>query len=373
MTQPIIYHEGTFPPTELDWKRLIPLIGPAHASMARYDGILSAIPNAAVLLSPLTTQEAVLSSRIEGTQATMGEVLEYEAEGEQSPFSSARKADIREILNYRKAMETSVERLQELPLCQRIIREAHRVLLEDVRGHGASLGEYRRIPNWVGPPGCPIEEARFIPIEANKLPEAMTRWGKYIHEHATDRLIQLAILHAEFETLHPFLDGNGRLGRMLVPLFLFQSGLIASPMFYISAYFEQHREEYYHRLLAVSGDSDWTGWCLFFMTAVQAQAEENLEKARNILMLYENMKKTIVELTHSQYALHALDWIFERPIFKRSDFVKSASIPRATAIRILHVLQEHHILTILEQARGRKSATLTFSELLNIAEGRSVF
>ncbi|MCP1675688.1 Fic family protein [Natronocella acetinitrilica] len=370
---PVHYHLGDFPPKQLDWSLLIPLLGPASAAVARYDGTLAAIPNAAVLLSPLTTQEAVLSSRIEGTQATMGEVLEYEAEGDKADLSADRRADIQEIQNYRAAVRHAEGMLQELPLSQRVILEAHKVLLSGVRGQGKSPGHYRRIPNWIGPAGCSVEQARFVPISADKLPDAMSTWERYAHGEVPDKLVQLAILHAEFEALHPFLDGNGRLGRMLVPLFMWQSGLIQRPMFYISAFFETNRDEYYDRLLAVSRDSDWTGWCRFFLIAVQAQAEENQQRATRILELYERMKRELPELTRSQYAIHALDWIFERPIFKSSDFVASASIPEATAKRILSLLRRESVLRDLVEARGRRSAVLCFPALLNIAEGTAAF
>jgi Fic family protein len=373
MSGPVQYHTGKFPPTDFHWPDLVPLVGPANAAVARYDGLLSAVPNAAVLLSPLTTQEAVLSSRIEGTQATMGEVLEYEAKGDTGDFSSPKEADIWEVLNYRKAMRAAETMLVELPLSQRIVRDSHRILLSGVRGHGKSPGEYRRIPNWIGPHGCSIEEARFVPISADALPDAMSRWERYIHEEASDRLIQLAVLHAEFEALHPFLDGNGRLGRMLIPLFLYQAGLIQRPMFYISAFLEANRDRYYEKLLAVSRDDDWTGWCAFFLDAVRRQAEENLSKATAVLDLYNGMKIQVAELTHSQYAIHALDWIFERPIFKGSDFVRSSGIPKPTAQRILSVLKDENILKTLEESSGRKAAVLAYSDLLNIAEGYKAF
>jgi len=367
------YHLGAFPPAELDWPRLIPLLGPASAAVARYDGTLAAIPNAAVLLSPLTTQEAVLSSRIEGTQATIGEVLEFEAEGDAPGLSEARRGDIREVLNYRAALRMAEKMLDEVPLSQRVMREAHRVLLTGVRGQGKAPGEYRRIPVWIGPPGCSIEQARFVPISADKLPEAMSAWEHYLHEDAPDRLVQLAIAHAEFEALHPFLDGNGRLGRMLVPLFLWQRGLIRRSMFYLSAYLEAHRDEYYERLLAVSRDGDWTGWCRFFLGAIQAQAEENQRKAAAILALYERMKQEVAALTRSQYAIRALDWIFEYPIFKSSDFIASSGIPEPTAKRIVPALREAGVLRVLVEASGRRAATLCFAALLNIAEGRDLF
>lgn len=370
---PVHYHQGGFPPESLNWAELIPLLGPASAAVARYDGTLRAIPNASVLLSPLTTQEAVLSSRIEGTQATMGEVLEYEAEGDAAGLPEQRVADIQEIQNYRAAVRRAEELLQDLPLSQRVVLDVHAVLMSGVRGQGKAPGAYRRIPNWIGPEGCGIEQARFVPVDAEKLPDAMSAWERYAHTDPPDRLVQLALLHAEFEALHPFLDGNGRLGRMLVPLFLWQMGLIHRPMFYISAFFEAHRDEYYERLLAVSRDGDWTGWCGFFLRAIQAQAEENQQRASAILTLYERMKHEIPERTRSQYAIRALDWIFEQPIFRSSDFVANAGIPEPTAKRMLALLRGEGVLDEFAPARGRRAAVLGFSELLNIAEGRPVF
>lgn len=367
---PVLYHQGRFPPVTLDWPRLIPLLGPAAAAVARYDGMLAAVPNPSVLLSPLTTQEAVLSSRIEGTQATMGEVLEFEAG--QEAVSAERREDIREVLNYRAAMHEAERLLATLPISQRVLREAHKVLLAGVRGQNKSPGEYRRISNWIGPPGCTIEAAHFVPIGADKLPDAMSAWERYAHDEAPDRLVQLAILHAEFEALHPFLDGNGRLGRMLVPLFLWQTGLIRRPMFYLSAYFEARRDAYYDGLLAVSRNDDWTGWCHFFLEAIRSQAEDNLTKAQGILALYEEMKRRVPEMTRSQYAIRALDWIFERPIFKSSDFVESAGIPAPTARRFLGVLQAGAVLRVLVTGSGRRASVLAFPALLNIAEGREV-
>lgn len=374
MNQPIQYHYDKFPPSNLDWSRLIPLIGPANAALARYDGTLSAIPNAAVLLSPLSTQEAVLSSRIEGTQATMGEVMEYEAGGDYEHFSGERKADINEVLNYRRAMHHAVDLLEKLPLCQRVIREAHSVLLEGVRGHGKAPGEYRRLANWIGSPGCKVEDARFVPISVDKLPKAMDVWERYIHEQVPDQLVKLALIHAEFEALHPFLDGNGRLGRMCVPLFMFETGLIQSPTFYISAFFESHREEYYERLLAISQNDDWTGWSEFFLRAIMVQAQQNQQKATEILKLYEAKKSQVIEITRSQYAIHALDYIFANPVFKASDFINnSLNFPTPTAKRIIKELREHGILKVLHQARGQRSAVYVFWELVNTTEGQKVF
>ena len=369
---PVHYHEGRFPPEEsLDWGALVPLLGPAVAALARYDGVLAAIPNPGVLLAPLTTQEAVLSSRIEGTQATMGEVLEFEAGREVD--SPERRDDIEEVRNYRAAMRQAEKMLETLPLSGRVVREAHRVLLSGVRGRNKSPGEYRRIPNWIGPPGCAIEAAKFVPIGAEKLDGAMSAWERYMHQDTPDLLVQAAVLHAEFEALHPFLDGNGRLGRMLVPLFLWQRGLISRPMFYISAYFEAHRDAYYDGLLAVSRDEDWTGWCRFFLDGVKVQAEDNLAKARAILDLYEDMKIRVAELTRSHYAVHALDWIFERPIFSTKSFLAEAGIPEHTARRFLNVLRKNDILVVIRVGHGRRTAIFSFPALLNIAEAGDEF
>lgn len=367
------YHQGKFPPAELDWPKLLPLIGPANAAIARYDGVLDGIPNPDVLLSPLTAQEAVLSSRIEGTQATLGEVLEFEAQGNLFDESTPKKADIREVLNYRAALREAIRLLDTLPLSQRLIRETHRVLMQGVRGHSKSPGDYRKIPNWIGPEQRPIEEARFVPIGADLLPGAMDSWERYIHAEVPDRLVQLAILHAEFEAIHPFLDGNGRLGRLIVPIFLFSKKLLARPNFYLSAYLERNRDEYYDRLLAVSRDGDWTGWCAFFLKALIAQAEENQNKAQQILALYRDRKDWIAKATRSQYAVRALDWMFDRPIFKTLDFIESSGIPTPTANRILRELRGQDFLKELRPASGRRPAILTFPALLNIAEGGDAF
>jgi Fic family protein len=298
--------------------------------------------------------------------------LAFEAQGT-SAVSDERQADIHEVLNYRRALGEAVRLLAKLPLCQRVITAAHGVLLEGVRGHGKAPGQLRRIPNWIGPPGCTEDQARFVPIGADQLPKAMSDWEKYANSEAADHLVQVALLHAEFEAMHPFLDGNGRLGRMLVPLFLWQAKLIHAPIFYVSAFLEAHRDEYYERLLAVSRDNDWTGWCRFFLGALRAQADLNHRKASEILGLYEQLKPRTRELTRSQYAVQALDWLFERPIFKSSAFAKDAGIPEPTAKRILSLLAKEGIVVAVEKGRGRTAATMSFPGLLNIAEGYEAF
>lgn len=366
------YHEGNFPPEDrIDWSAVIPLIGPAVAAVARYDGALSTIPNPQELLSSLTTHEAVLSCRIEGIEVTMSEVLEFEAG--RKVGSQSHRDDIGEVLNCRRGIRRAGQMIEESPLSQRVVREAHRVLLAGPRGESKSPGKYRRIPSWIGRPGCTMEEATFVPIGAENLPAAMGAWERYLHADMPDKLVQLAVAHAEFEALHPFLDGNGRLGRMLVPLFLSECGLVSQPMFYISAYFQARRAEYYEGLLAVSRDDEWTGWCRFFLKAVLAQAEESLAKARDILDLYEQMKERVADVTRSQYAPATLDWMFRHPIFNSARFSANAGVPDRTARRLLAKLADRGVLRVLHPSNGRRGSILVLPDLLNVAEGRDVF
>ncbi len=365
---PVHYHYGKFPPANINLHEIFPLIGPATAELARFDGVLSAIPNASVLLSPLTTQEAILSSKIEGTQTNFEDVLKYEEESDRASLPPEKRKDIHEVLNYRIAMSHAVKRMQELPLCKRIIRETHAKLMEGVRGQNKSPGLFRKDQNWIGTPGSTLETARFIPISPEQLPKAMDDWELYIHTDTVDRLVQMAVLHAEFEALHPFADGNGRLGRMCIPLFMYHIGLINQPMFYISAYFEAHDREYRNRLLKVSEEEDWTGWCVFFLDAVKEQARNNLIKAKNILELYESKKAEFLDLTHSQYAIYALDFIFSYPVFSSTRFTHQEEIPHPTARKIIRQLKDNDLIREISPSRGRLSAWYIFPELVRITE-----
>jgi Fic family protein len=363
------YVPETLPLESLDWENLVTLIGEANAALARYDGILHGIPNPAVLLSPLGTQEAVLSSRIEGTQATLEEVLEYEATATAGkiPYD-----DIREIINYRKAMQSAVEELHARPISLNLIRNAHSILLASVRGKNKARGRFRISQNWIGSPGCTMEEATYVPPAPERLATCLGNWEQYVHYAEKDRLVQLSVVHAQFEVIHPFMDGNGRVGRMLIPLFLFEKGLLMSPMFYISAYLEANRSEYYDRLQGISSKQDWTGWISFFLVSVREQAKENARIARAILDLYEEMKREVVNLTHSQYAIQTLDALFQMPIFGTPDFVRYSGIPRKSASRIIKQLREEGHLITIREASGRRPAILAFPRLIDRVEGRDL-
>lgn len=367
------YSPDALPISDLDYRRLFGLVGDASSELARYDGLLQGIPNPAVMLSPLTTREAVLSSKIEGTQATVDEVLEQEAglikEGE-------KYKDIQEISNYRLALYQAREYLLEYPIRLGFIRELHKILMDSVRGENKTPGEFRRDQNWIGRPGCAIEQAMFVPPDPLQLPEYLHTLERYMDMDDSNHILQTAVVHAQFELLHPFKDGNGRIGRILIPLFLFQKKQLSEPMFYLSEYLEANCDEYYQRLRAISDEQDWNGWIAFFLKAVAHQARENSRRVREIMSLYEVMKVKLHEVTHSQYSVYLLDAIFNKPIFRVSDVCKHLKnvhgIHEKTAADLLRQLKDAGVLTVLQPARGRRSATLCFPELINISEGRQV-
>ncbi|MBC7700459.1 MAG: Fic family protein [Massilia sp.] len=369
--QPFVPH--ALPVHDLDWRLLLPLVGQANAALARYDGLLAGIPNPAVMLSPLTTQEAVLSSKIEGTQATVDEVLEQEAgllkEGE-------KYEDIREISNYRLALYQARDYLKDYPIRLAFIRELHRTLMNSVRGQDKTPGEFRLDQNWIGKMGCTREEATFVPPNPIQLPDHLQAWEAYLDSDDVDFLIQTAVVHAQFELLHPFKDGNGRIGRILIPLFLYQKKVLSQPMFYLSEYLENHRDEYYLRLKGISTENDWNGWIAFFLRATATQAAQNGQRVVAIQSLYEEMKQAIHETTHSQYTVHLLDAIFSKPIFRISDLAQRLTdefgIHAKTAPALLRQLRDVGILREIQSASGRRPATLCFPRLLNLAEGRQV-
>lgn len=353
------------PLDKLDWVRFITLVGQANAELARYDGILQGIINPAILLSPLTTKEAVISSKIEGTQASLEEVLQYEA----SPDIKTEKYnDIREIINYREAMHFAVEWLNKKPITLNLTKEIHNMLMDSVRGKDKDRGYFRTSQNYIGKPGSPIDKAIYIPPEPLGLMEYLSNLEKYIHYDEKDRLVQLAIIHAQFEVIHPFLDGNGRLGRILIPLFLYEKKVLQSPMFYISEYLETHRDEYYEHLRNISEKQDWDSWVEFFLKAIVEQAKANSIKAKAILELYNKKKHKLTELTHSQYVIKVLDTIFARPLFSTTDFIKSSHIPKESASRLLRLLKKEHILTTVHKGKGRRAEVLAFNKLLNIVQ-----
>lgn len=367
------YKPEKLPPESIDWEMHISLIGKANYALAQYNGILQGIINPKVLLSPLTVREAVISSRIEGTQASLEDVLQYEADmdelnGEENSEDKYNK-DIHEIRNYRKAMSAAVEKLAERPLGINLIRDLHRILLSDVRGQNKEPGEIRRRQNWIGSPGTPIEKATFVPPDPFIVWDALSDWEAYIHKDEKDTIVQLGLIKAQFELIHPFLDGNGRIGRMLVPLILYSKKMLSEPTFYISSYLERNRSTYYEHLNAISRDGDWNGWISFFLQAMVEQSSENSKKAKEIIELYNNMKDTVSSITRTQYSHRALDAIFSRPIFSATYFHTRLGQSKMTANRVLRELSNKNIVIVIEESSGSRPTIFAFPQLLNITEG----
>ncbi len=366
------YHYNQFPPTlEID-DELHHLINQARTVLGRYDGCLNTMHNADVLLSPLFKQEAVLSSRIEGTQSTLTEVLAYEAHEGKQNISEEKKDDIREIINYRMAMQEAEKMInQGIPLSERVLRAAHEKLMQGVRGENKAPGIYRKIPVWIGSDQTNQESARFVPIQAQNINHAMTLFSNYMnHNNDHDDLIKVAILHAEFEAIHPFLDGNGRVGRLFIPLYLWQKGLLVTPSFYISAYFEQHRDSYYDLLLQISAKHDWLSWIKFFTQGIITQSEENFARAESINNYYRDLKDKIPSISKSAYGITALDFIFRETYFRGTKFYEKSGIPRAVAQRLLKMFVEENILECIP-GRGRTSNFYIFEKLIDIADGKA--
>jgi len=367
--EPFIPHK--LPLENLDYNRLTRLLGQANRELTRYDGLLQGIPDPALLLSPLTTREAVLSSKIEGTQATMDEVLELEAGQE---FDPEKTKDIHEIVNYRDALLYAKKELDHRPITLALIREIHRLLLSSVRGERKSPGEFRKDQNWIGRAGCTMQEASFVPPSPLQLQDFLEEWQRYLSEDDADFLVQTAIVHAQFELLHPFKDGNGRIGRLIIPLFLFSKRVLTYPMFYLSEYLEEHRDEYYAHLQGISRNNDWESWIIFFLEAIIAQATDNATKVRKIIALHSEMKHRFDEATHSRFGSFALDKIFSRPIFNTTYFVKSMETitSKQTCMLMLKQLQQAGIIDVYKEGAGRRPATLKFPALINLVAGRQI-
>lgn len=361
------------PMEKLGLEKLIREISDATSSLSTYDGILRAIPNPRVLLSTLIEQEADLSSRIEGTQASYKDVLDQEAG--KLPITSRQENDIQEIINYRMAMITAQDYLEEgRRLSLGLILELHQQLLTSVRGEDKSPGEFRKEQNWIGSEGSTIENAIFVPPSPLLLSTALENWEKYLSYDEVDPIVQTAILHAQFELIHPFKDGNGRIGRLLIPLTLYKKNRLNTPNFYLSEILESKRGEYYERLNKVSSHDDWNGWIKFFLQAVNAQAKSNIVKVEAVLELHNEMKKEIVTATNSPYSSALTDFIFIRPIFN-SGHIQSYiakqhgnTIGRTTINTNLNKLADSNIIRISRKGSGSAPSIYSFDKLLEIVK-----
>jgi Fic family protein len=355
----------------LDWAALVPVLGEANRAVARFDGMMAHLRNPALLRTPLTTREAVLSSKIEGTVATISDVLRYEAGDEQE--SERKRLDIEEIVNYRAALRGAERELKTRPFSLNLVLKLHKILLTSVRGHNKAPGEWRRSQNYLGRPGSTIAEATFVPPSPARLMDGLDNWEKYYHAAEKDPLVQLALIHAQFEFLHPFLDGNGRIGRILIPLFLYDKKILSSPSFYLSEYFEEHRDEYIERLGELSsGGKAWDRWCLFFVKAVTAQADNNVARVTAVLKLYDRLKVRMMDMTTSRYGVTMLDAIFTQPVFKAGGLLRSPGMPqRPQMMKLLEKMVEARILKVLVEGSGRRAAVYSLHELVRICDSQT--
>lgn len=359
------YHYGKFPPASLDYERLFAPMGDARAALARYDQTLKGLHNSDFLVTPLRGQEAVVSSRIEGTISTIDEVLRYEADATDDEGPSDVRIETLEVVLYVAALKRAQKSVIEgYPISEHLIRSAHATLLGMGRGASKNPGEYKSEQNYIGDDAR--REVNFTPISPEQLPPAMARLVEFINDENVPPLLSTALAHVEFEALHPFNDGNGRIGRMLITLSLWKKGLIEEPHFYISAFFEENKSEYIERMRQVSASGDWTGWCEFFLRAISNQAEQNLKTAHAISELYEEMKSVFRKTLNSQWAPLAQDFIFGNPIFRNSRFTGRSGIPKPTAVRLSRALIDSGLLLELESSSGRRSALYAFEPLIRL-------
>ncbi|MEA2563534.1 MAG: hypothetical protein QOH06_5038 [Acidobacteriota bacterium] len=332
-------------PPELTWTPgLVRALSDADRSLGRLAGEGARLPNPHLLLRPFIRREAVLSSRIEGTQASLGELLAAEAGAsvERSP------ADLREVANYVVALEYGVERLRSLPLSLRLLRELHARLMEGVRGGQATPGEFRRSQNWIGPPGSRPENATYVPPPPAEMMEALDSLERFLNDTTLPPLVQAALLHYQFEAIHPFLDGNGRVGRLLITLFLLERSLLPAPLLYLSAFFEATRPDYYGRLLGVSQRGEWNAWIEYFLTGVARQAEDAVSRASRINGLLDQWRSSFAGLPSTVDLVNLLG---ENPYWTISGLARRLEVAYTTAQRAVQRLEAGGILLPLTDAR----------------------
>lgn len=289
------------------------LLSEANFALGRLDGAILTLPNPDLFVFMYVRKEAVLSSQIEGTQSSLQNVLAAEAK----LFDTEAPGDVDEVINYVRAMNYGIQRLSTLPVSVRLIKEIHAILLEGVRGGKLTAGELRTSQNWIGPPGCTLAEATFVPPPPHEVPQAMADLERFLHaQDEMPVLVRIGLAHAQFETIHPFLDGNGRIGRLLITFLLVEKGLLRKPVLYVSHYFKRHRSEYYARLQAVRDSGDWEGWLEFFLRGIVEVSEEAAQTAANILRMREELRARIADHLGRAAAngQRVMDRLFDHPI-----------------------------------------------------------
>jgi Fic family protein len=326
-------------PPELTYSTpLVLALSSADARLSELSGLGRWLPNPHLLIAPYLRREAVLSSRIEGTRASLADVLADEA----GQASQVAPDDVREVRNYVVALEYGIERLQTLPPSLRLVRELHERLMHGVRGDAATPGEFRRSQNWIGSPGSTQATADFVPPPPREMQQALDAWEKFLHRRGEmPDLVQCALMHEQFEAIHPFLDGNGRIGRLLITLFLIERGRLAQPLLYLSEYIERERCAYYDRLQHVRTHGDWEGWLIYFLTGVSCSAGRAVAQARQLVDLRETMRKSVAV---KPKALVLVDALFENPYLNTTRVKALLSVTDPTARAAIAALEKAGIV-----------------------------
>lgn len=347
------------PPVTFDIE-MLKLLSDADRKLGRLDGITQVLPNPELFVAMYVQKEAVLSSQIEGTQASLTDVLATEN-------CSDNDLDVREVVNYVHAMEYGLERLKEFPLCLRLIREIHAKLLEVGRGSTRNPGEFRTTQNWIGPSGCSLSTASFVPPTVPDMQIALADLEDFFHH--TDNipsLIKIALIHAQFESIHPFLDGNGRVGRLLITFWLCSENILSQPLLYLSYYFKTNRIEYYDRLMAVRQKGDWEGWIKFFLKGVAFVSDEATESAKKIISLKEYYNNILTSYSNSNY-IKLLDNLFTNPFVNKNRVASLLDISYPTASSIVDQFVQLGILTDMTamQQRNKRYCFQKYVDILN--------
>lgn len=320
--------------------------------MGELSGVARRLPNPHLLIRPFLRKEAVLSSRIEGTEAEVSDLFAYESGQRSLPGLStdAPEEDIKEVSNYVAALEYGLSRLDSLPVSIRLIRELHERLLKGVRGRDKTPGEFRKTQNWIGTPGCEISEARYVPPPVPEMDECLDSFEKFLHQEDSPHqpLVRLALIHYQFEAIHPFLDGNGRIGRLLVILLLVHWGLLPIPLLYLSAFFSRHQQDYYHLLQGVSDRGEWEEWIAFFLEGVAQQSREAAELAHSLQDLQTAWRERVTEPGASGLLAKLTDALFERPVLTIPNAATILGVTYPTAQKIVYRLESENILVYAE-------------------------
>jgi Fic family protein len=324
-------------------------VSAADRAVGRLAGEGRRLPNPHLLIRPFVRREAVLSSRIEGTQATLGEILAAEAGAvvERAP------EDLREVANYVVALEHGVERLRQLPLSLRLVRELHEQLMRGVRGDMATPGEFRRSQNWIGPPGSTLATATFVPPPADHLLACLGPWEKFLHNDSLPPLVHAALAHSQFEAIHPFLDGNGRVGRLLITLLLIEKNVLPVPLLYLSSFFDATRQEYYARLLGVTERGEWEEWLTYFLRGVAQQAEDAIVRIQRIEDLLLRWRKRLAKAS-SRLPEKAVDLFAENPFWSVKKLARRLGVAYSTAQRAIDRLEAERIVTLTAKAKRNR-------------------